>query len=582
MRKLLIVLTATLAVLTAQGKAALGYCSGEISKEGSVSEDGRKWISAAIFVPETMLEPYLGNQITAVKAGLANKTNIDTLKVWVRDDLYGKDLSHGIITTKSDPKILRGWNEIELVTPVDIKKKTGLYIGFSYHQKASVSAISSIGTKMSNGFYAQTDPKAEWKDFSSMGILCCEAVINTDYKPEHDLGLLSALADLSKMSGVLTVTATLKNNGAKTIDGFTLSSFYENGGERVTQHFDQSLLPGEKTNLTFDIPAIISPDAGQLMIKIEDLDNSDDQIAENNAIGVRMHYLKRALIEEFTTELCGNCPRVAGILHEVLGMEQYKDRAYAICRHAGFYTDWLTQDIDEELRGFFRVDYAPAMMIDRHPLFQKDGNLTLHMCPGKNDITNALDTRLDMQSHVGLSLDTEWDPDTRHIEITVTGERDAVFCKGEARLVVCLLENDIIPKMQAGADEGFRHQHVQRASNGTWGVPVKWDINTFCDKFSFDVDEHWDTSNMEIVAYIYAYNPEDSNENAVENCVGINFPRQNTVKSIACDKPVSVEYYTMEGRKIQGSALGEGLFICVSRMSDGSVKTKKIMIDHGR
>lgn len=570
-------LIAVLTTLGAQGRATLGYCAGEISKEGSVSEDGRKWISSAVFLPATMLEPYLGSQITAVKAGLANKTNIDSLKVWVRSELTGVDLSSATITAKSDPRIARGWNEIELATPVDITEGSGLYIGFSYHQKASVNAVSSIGTRMRNGFFALTDPDGEWQDFSAMGILSCEAVVNSDYHPDHDLGMLSALATLTKTAGVLTVTATLINNGSKDADGFTLSAYYENEGKKSTVHFAQALPAGEKTTVTFDTPAVDSPESGQLMVGIEGIDYGSDQVTDNNVVGVRMVYLKRVLIEEFTTEKCGNCPRVAGYLHDVLGMEQYSDRAYAICRHAGFYTDWLTQELDEELRAFFRVDYAPAMMMDRYPLFQKDGERALHICPTEGDITNALDTRLDTHAHVGLSLDANYDPATRNVEISVSGERDAVFCKGEARLVVCLLENGIEPQHQAGAEEGFLHQHVQRASNGTWGTSIAWDINTFRDSFSFDIDDDWDVSMMEIVAYVCAYNPDDMYENSVENCVGIKFPQPDSVESVSCDETTATEYYTVEGLRIQPEALGEGLYIRVDRMSDGSVKARKVM-----
>ena len=47
----------------------------------------------------------------------------------------------------------------------------------------------------------------------------------------------------------------------------------------------------------------------------------------NNALDIAMGFKRKVLLEEFTTESCPNCPRVAGYLHAALENPEYEARS---------------------------------------------------------------------------------------------------------------------------------------------------------------------------------------------------------------------------------------------------------------
>ena len=66
MKKILFLLLSIMAVASLQAESivTLGYCGGEATDKGSLSTDGKKWVSAAIYLPADMLGSYEGCRIT--------------------------------------------------------------------------------------------------------------------------------------------------------------------------------------------------------------------------------------------------------------------------------------------------------------------------------------------------------------------------------------------------------------------------------------------------------------------------------------------------------------------------------------
>ena len=87
--------------MQAQGTVHLGYCGGEAADKGSISTEGKAWVSAAIYLPADMLASYEGSTITALRGALASKVNVDSLCLWVRTSLTGDNIAEAIITTKT-------------------------------------------------------------------------------------------------------------------------------------------------------------------------------------------------------------------------------------------------------------------------------------------------------------------------------------------------------------------------------------------------------------------------------------------------------------------------------------------------
>ena len=132
MKKILLTLLAllTVAPLLAQSDTlTLGYCKGAVASEGMATQKGNTWVSAAIQLPGETMEAYQGNSVAQVRVALCSRSNIDTLRVWVRKTLKGENLAEGYITMKTDTRIKKGWNVVELNAPYAITGER-LYIGF--------------------------------------------------------------------------------------------------------------------------------------------------------------------------------------------------------------------------------------------------------------------------------------------------------------------------------------------------------------------------------------------------------------------------------------------------------------------
>lgn len=553
----------------AQETVNLGYCAGEINTKGTVTTEGKKWVSGAIFLPAEMLSPYAGGNIKAIRAGLSSKINVDSLVVWVRNDLESNNISADTITLKTSQVIVKGWNEVTLKNTVRINAANGLYIGYSYRQKAKTGAMSVIGSSVDNAFFAQLGDDAEWQDMSSSGILSVEAVVEGN-KPGYDLGLLSATADPYRDAAYNVITATVSNNGSNAVAGFTIETKYENSNDIYTTHIDLPTAPGEKVEFTFNIPAQDMSVAGNVRMSIKELDDAVDEVASNNTITAKVVMVKKVFIEEFTTEKCGNCPRVAGYLKNVLNMDKYKNRAVAVCHHSGYYTDWLTLPCDAEYLWLFGGgQYAPAMGFDRYPLFYSGGKYNILTCPDQETIEQSIDARLNEQANTSILISLSFDESTQTLGVNINGtrKRQAV---NDMYLTVYLVENNIMPKLQSGMEPGFMHQHVVRQYNSTWGDLIVWEGDKFNNHYDFTIDSSWKPADMQIVAVVGAYD-KDNYLNCVSDnveCVNIGSLISTEIKSVNTDNGKAEEYYDISGRKLNAKQKG----INIVKTSNGSVK----------
>lgn len=537
-----------------QASVNLGYCAGEVNTQGALTVDGNRWVSGAIYLPASMLQNYDGMQIETVRAGLASRINLDSLRVWVRTDLQEANLGEGVITNKTTPKIKSGWNEVALQSPVTIVASDGLYVGFSYHQKAEASAFSAVGSAFDNAFFAQMSADDDWQDLSSIGILSVEAVVAGASLPEYDLGIISANARPSEFSQSYQLSAKVANMGQHDVSGFTLSTYYT-GFEAQPEltHFDQSIPAGGSLEVQYLVSQCPDVDNKEVHVCIAGIDDGNDGVEGNNSMMARFSYKRKVLIEEFTTEKCGNCPRVAGYLHAALDNYGYADDVVVVCHHAGYYTDSFTQDCDVEMNNIYSINYAPAMMFDRAPLFGSQPDIS----PNLNDITSSVDTRLAIDPNVSLSFDVSLNSLDNTLNVTVHGVRSTVFTNLPTHLTVYLTEDNLPAVYQSGADDptAFIHNHVIRAYNSTWGDEICWNVNQFDMEYHFELDPAWKTQDMKVVAAVSAYNAEDMKQSVIENAEEFKLESASAITNVFDDPRGSQSlsssapcYYDLMGR----------------------------------
>ncbi len=577
MKKFIFHVLALLAVCTA-GNAQItnlniGYCNGEVStsvhKEFCSSEKDI-WVSGAIWLPASDINVNAGNEIKAIRAGLAQKISIDTMCVWIRESLDGSNIAEGGIPKAS---VKKGWNEITLNTPLalDGNNTGGLYIGYSYHQTSVNQGLSVFLTPTPNALFLKHGD-GEWTDRSSEGLLCVEGMVYGDNLPNLNLRLISVDAPDYYIidKGKMTITGEVRNLGVQTVTGFDLEAKVEGLDETYTAHIDSVVNFMETKTFEFEMsPAILATGYGKLTVNITRLNEGDDlnmvdNVASDNFEIVQHDYTRMVLIEEFTTEECSNCPRVAGYIHELLEKDMYKYTVTAVCHHAGYYTDWLTVPCASKYLWYYNdggSTYAPALMIDR---WTTSGASSPVFNPTSlSQLESAVNTRMFKPAFVSLNIKAEIDEEENVVKVNVTGNRAKEdLCVNPPRITVYLVENNIKAHNQSGATPDFIHQHVVRKVNSDWGEVLEWDGNDYSYDCKLDLRADYVRENLQVVAMIYDYDQTNATKSEVANASALSYPDFTTtgIRAITADESHR-DVYDLQGRRMSGDNLPKGIYI---------------------
>ncbi len=587
MKKVLSILFALLAVCTAgnaQDNALyVGYCDGELqtsSNQAFGTKDKDTWVSGAIYLPAGEVKTYAGSNIDSIRVGLVQKLGITEMKVWVRETLDGEDLVMASIEKKD---IVKGWNVIKFEEPYTIPadNTTGLYIGYSTYQTSSNYGMAVLDTPQPNALWTQLGTNAEWVDRSAEGTLCLEAIISGDQLPLHNLRLLSLSGpeDYVILRGQMTVTGMVKNVALQTITGFDVETRFDCTDKVYHSHVDLTLAHLEESEFSYTIePDIQEVGQGTVTVTITHLNEGDDENMDDNTQSrtfdiVSEDFTRRVLLEEFTTERCSNCPRVATFLHNILEDDYYKESVVAVCHHSAYYTDWLTIPSDNELLWYFNDNgstYAPAMMFDRWTT-DPTGTSPLSTPNSQNDLKAAIDHCLRQPAFVSVNMQAKLDTQEKIVKVLVQGSRSKEnITVNPARITVWLVEDNILARGQAGAGSQWTHQHTGRDINNTWGDVVEWEEDgSYSYECQFRVRSDYKQEDLLVAAMIYDYD-EDVAKNIVCNANQVHVTSDGSSTGIVqmnTQVTTDSQAYDLMGRKVDQNAKGTLLIV---RRADGT------------
>lgn len=227
-----------------------------------------------------------------------------------------------------------------------------------------------------------------------------------------------------------------------------------------------------------------------------------------------------------------NCPLAASIISEATSRlkENYPGCVATICHHSGFLTDRFTSPFDEEYLVLFGGGtYAPAMMIDR---LSPDGKAPVQHVPSADELYVKLEEAIKRQTGVMIRCNNSFDAATNVVTVNVSASVTAEVAGLPLRVSVVVVENDIPHLIQSNAPEGYKHQHVMRAANSTWGDDIVWEGNEFSYSCTLEIDDAWNKDNLEIVSYVNAYDPEDINNCMVYNANTQKLAIENSVVNV--------------------------------------------------
>lgn len=219
-------------------------------------------------------------------------------------------------------------------------------------------------------------------------------------------------------------------------------------------------------------------------VETEDVDMSDNTAKVSTCFYTEDALIdgqRKVLLEQFTTEVCPNCPRGDETISNTVA-KYTNGEVIRVANHSGYYDDKLTLEYTEAICYYFfnaPYSYAPACMIDRK--FREGypgsgGSATGPIFGVSADyITKAIDEDLAAPLFANVDLVTEYDKDTRTLDINVSGKCLIPF--ENLRLNVIMTEDGIAGN-QAGSGSGWKHYHAVRAAlTGNTGVTVELDAD---------------------------------------------------------------------------------------------------------
>ncbi len=584
MRKF-IVLLLTLLALTEAGNAQvtgmnIGYCHGELGSFPSTSDayfsnmstKKKVWSSGAILLSKDRIQSLAGNEIREIRADLASKLNVDTLVVWASESLDGPVLVADTVTT-----VVKEWNTVALSSPVTIDKNMEkLYIGYSYHQKSTCKALSCL-TETTPGYSCFVrSGQDDWQDYSGMYTLCVEAIVYGDNLPKYDLALEELYVQENYVvdNGELELTMKVRNNGTVTISGFDAICTIDGTDAVYTVHCDTSIAYGEEKYLY----ATIRPSAIQTMdpatrvvtVTIGNLVEGEDEMPSDNTLSgtfnVTLHSFTRCvLLEEFTTEKCTNCPRVANYVHAAMTEPEFQGRLNTMENHAGYYTDSFTASFHNDWTWFYDNEYAPAVMYDRKA---NDGSITPVMSPSsKAELFEYIRYRMRQTAFVSLKIAADVDETNQNINVTVTGSRAKEnFTENPPRITVVLTETNLAAISQAGAGADYVHYNVGRRVNSTWGDVIEWNGDDYTYTCSIPYTQNYNMDNLGVLAFVHDYDANDKTKCSVANSAAITSKEFTGIStgfsSVNSDiEATPTEYYNLMGCKIPSLKSGVNIVV---------------------
>lgn len=504
----------------------IGFCNGEMGIRSEIKFSGKgAEVSAALHIPASYASTVGGNRLESVRVALASKMNLKSLEVWVRTSLDGENLAS---TTLEKGEFAQGWNNITLDSPYDIPENPGdgFFIGYTYEQTNKSGAISTLPIPHYGALWTKCNDE-EWSDKSDEGTLCLEGMVFGDNLPKYNLSIISVTTDpyFIISEGTLNCVAKVRNLATVTATEFDIEASVEGVEKPCVARVECDVPIGEIGSYKFSIsPDILSdfPKERMVMFKINSINGNEDEDFSDNTAEASLSVLERAfkrivLAEEFTTEKCPNCPRVAEYFHNILANPEFSDNLEVVCHHAGYYTDPLTTSFDDDYCWFYnngRSTYAPAIMLDRDTY--QDTDTPVFSPYSQEDLENDIKAQLLMPSLVSVIPAASYG-DGNAINVVVEGERVRSDILDGDRITVFLVEDNIKTTNQAGAGGTYIHNHVNRAVNSVWGVPVEYSGNSYSYTCTFDLKDGWNKDNLKIVAFISHFNPENPNDCAVAN-----------------------------------------------------------------
>lgn len=493
-------------------------------------------VGAAVKLSGVEMERLAGAEITRIALFNSCVSNAESLKVFVAENLDDTEFLNE--TEVTPDKIGKGWNVVDLSAPVKLSGDKPLYIGYFISSSWSQIGANDAENVESYVFKPRKDENGEelpaaW--VSAPESFAIYAVVEGESLPDDDVAIsLVSPADDLMTGDEGSVVLRIKNVGTTAVNSVSVKCELGNG-ESVSKEFDALDIAYLKTQ-EIEFSGLKYSEKGfyPLTFSIEKVNGNDDCNGADNSVESTVkvfdEFIERTLLLEFnSTEKCTNCPDGHKVVNEAL--EKTTAKVVEVSHHIGFYTDKFTLEDDEEYMVFYNDNqsFAPAIMVDRTNWYVKGYGKPVTPGPlfgvGRDNnadvIADIFDREAARPAYATVELDVKLN--SRTLEISVSG-KGLLDLKQDTRLTVFVTEDNLYTNTQNGwnnsAKGTYYHHFVNRAIlTDVWGDPVDL-VAGYERKYTYTVPETMNVDNLNVAAFVSAFNKQDFNDCRVYNAAG--------------------------------------------------------------
>lgn len=592
-----------------------GFCDNTQGlNDKMVTLDGAVSVEAAVRFTAADLERFtVDGTIDGINVGLSTKFNIASIKAWLRDGLTGEDIATSELTKDSTPALADGWNAARFDEPVRIEAGRDYYAGYTMTlSKTAAWALVSIQAGKHDESCWLKVGNGDWNDRSAdLGILNLELLISSTNLPQTDMALTKAelLTKYLVPGQGVEVEYSLHNVGMKTVNTYTVSLADEEAGVSLSKQIECELGHDARVTRTetFDIAGLLPEHLYTFTLTLSNPNGEEDETPADNVMtlpeitAIDGTYVRTVLIEEFTTERCPNCPAAAKNLHQMYNTltDSEKQRTAIVCHHSGFNTDSFTQPCDESYLFFYGPSgrcFAPAFMFDRS--YKAERQLPVVGPQSYAGLKSYFAQEANREAFYSIGLTGRHDEASRTIHLDIVGKAAARIFENP-RITVYLTEDDVPAVSQSNGGVDYRHDHLIRAYNSTWGVEPVWSDNfNYTSAATLTYPEGCKVDNMKLVAVLSNVNLSDCNDCEVGNAFSVNLrdlkeTGSSGVDAVEADNETrvyqhggrlvssgackSLEVYDLDGRRCVNENLSPGIYVVRVVTADG-VTVRKVVV----
>ena len=560
----------------------------------------------AVLTPQ-MLASYEGCRVVGIRVAAA--LNLGLSRTYIYDvSEFGM-----VAQVEQYQRLYEGWNEVFFNGDGYVIQGTEtLFFGFDYKETDEMvsndqGGLCGVGDEQEGSFYCYGDlGKGEGLySLSGLGRLCVQLIVDVSSLPmlDMDMTYLDAGFKYKQPGEAIEGLATFANVGRAAANGFQVGWQLDDQQPVLTTVTDSVLMVGQSDSWQFicRLPQDIAVGMHTLKVFVSQVGGEpmtershNDTLSASFAVYRESMQRQQAYLEVYTDASSYYSALLNDALKVMKNREDIADKLAMVNVHRpgtalavsdaaylhGLYAyTWPTFTINRSyFPGEAYIAYDMNYYLDYQSLLGADFNAGI--------IGDMVFQDYYSPSFAGITLQADYDADTRQFTITANGdvlpESDAIY--GDLALTLMVVEDGVKSQQaivnsttgRVTTNRNYMHQQVLR---GYLTSPIGDALQVVGGKYSVTVtrtlDSKWNADNVTIVglltkradeitsANVRDYDVINATSVALSAASGILVPTQSSA-----NQPVA--RFTLEGKRIPSSTLHKG--ITVERLSDGTVR----------